>query len=456
MLNKQNRPVSPWMIQAPSDIAFQYLEDQIIWTAIHKPDWRKLLLDGIPELGCSQIHWAAWRFIRANEKWAVEQFRANLEGQSPLAEWAHIAKKKEVIEVYDPETTCEKHRELLCAHRIGQVCLWGEQQLTACYAGEGTIMGLAGALRHYLDDIMATMGLSSWKDNMKGMVDRVLSQNSIQYLPTPWDNVNRLILGLPSPALTVIGAPTGVGKTAFLTEIAWYCIQKSIPCLFISVEMGEQGLIPRLVSRATGMLTQTDIQLASMGIERWEPGSPEDHAYKIAQKAIAEAENEEGWWLVDSKYRINELGNLIRCAEEAITKYGVKVVLVDYIQIIQVPELWNIREGRERVRRVVEGLKSLAIQKGVAVVAAAQFSRQAYGRKPGLEDFRDSSAIECVADLLIGIQGEVIGGQVSRENMFFYVLKNRYQSWTGRIAMHFNSNIGSFSPREEKQDDIPF
>jgi len=125
-------------------------------------------------------------------------------------------------------------------------------------------------------------------------------------------------------------------------------------------------------------------------------------------------------------------------------KHGIKILFVDYIQRIQ----GNGKARHEQVGDVVRGLKTLARDLDIPVVALAQVSRQVESRqdmRPNMGDLSDSSEIEKEADQIVTMYREEVYNENTKEPGIceLKVCKNRH-GYTGTVAVKWIGKHVSF------------
>jgi replicative DNA helicase len=210
--------------------------------------------------------------------------------------------------------------------------------------------------------------------------------------------------GLQSSDLIIVAGRPGMGKTALATNIAFniaraYSGEKqqdgSIKRLdggivgFFSLEMSAEQLATRIIAEQSGV--------ASYKIRRGEIG--EQDFSKIADAA---REMERIPFYIDETGGIS-IAQLVARARRLKRQKGLDVLVVDYLQLLS----GSARKGDNRVQELTEittGLKALAKELNVPVIALSQLSRQVEQRddkRPQLSDLRESGSIEQDADIVL-------------------------------------------------------
>lgn len=220
------------------------------------------------------------------------------------------------------------------------------------------------------------------------MLDRVVDSYAVQVdpgLPTPWPDLDTYLGGLAPGTLNVVGARPGGGKSIMAANLATYTAQGGIETLVHSLEMPRAELVHRMVAALAGVEYR---KLHAHQLTDWD--------WPRVRKAQAE--------LRDLPLHIDDRPTVgvpqIRAAARGVSTLG--LIVVDYLQLVQGgPDSRTPRE--QQVSAISRGLKLLARDLGVPVVACAQINRGAAttAGRPQLTHLRESGAIENDADAVI-------------------------------------------------------
>ncbi len=214
-------------------------------------------------------------------------------------------------------------------------------------------------------------------------------------VPSGFPTLDQITQGWQPSDLIILAARPSVGKTAFSLNIARNAaVDHHMPVAFFSLEMSATQLAKRLAISETG-LSADKIK----GAIRLEPYEWEQLEYKIKDLAKAPLYIDDTPGLPLMEFRTK--------AKNLVKNKGVRLIVVDYLQLMQGPaELRGMRE--QEVASISRTLKATAKELNVPIIALSQLSRQAVQRtggagKPQLSDLRESGSIEQDADMVIFI-----------------------------------------------------
>jgi len=203
--------------------------------------------------------------------------------------------------------------------------------------------------------------------------------------------------GLVPARLYILAGRPGMGKTALATNIAWHVAKSGThddngecipaPVDFFSLEMAHDELTERIVSGECGV--------SSSKLQR---GTAAPHEVEAAIRAGSRIRNVP--LIIDDRGGVT-LAQIAARARRRKRKHGTALIVIDYLQLIR-------GKGREnRVQEITEittGLKALAKELHVPIIALSQLSRaveQRENKRPQLSDLRDSGSIEQDADVVL-------------------------------------------------------
>lgn len=227
-------------------------------------------------------------------------------------------------------------------------------------------------------------------DRWMGFIDELEAGRDPNAIDTPWPDLNDVVELKPGQLITV-GAATGGGKSLFGMNLAAHvALSRNRPALVASLEMGGSELMARLTAAEAG------VDVARLVRRKLDPGD-----WEKVFRAAPKLQNAENFILDDSpNLTIGKIRARMRWM--AGSGHAPAIVVADYLQLMT-PEP-NGKKERTRANEVAEisrGLKLLAMEFEIPVIALAQFNRGAVGRQPLVSDFKDSSAIEQDSNVII-------------------------------------------------------
>ncbi|MBR2753601.1 replicative DNA helicase [Candidatus Saccharibacteria bacterium] len=216
------------------------------------------------------------------------------------------------------------------------------------------------------------------------------NKGALRGLKTGFRDIDKKTAGFQKGDLIIVGARPAMGKTTFAQNLAYNIAsinKKGV--LFFSMEMAANEIIDRMISDVSG-------------VDNWKmrTGNLSDEEFQKIGDALADMDEIPIYIDSTSSMTIMELRNKAR---RAMHDHDIGIVIVDYLQLIS----GSNRYAGNRVQEVSEvsrGLKILARELSIPVVALAQLSRNVTGRddpRPVLSDLRDSGSIEQDADLVM-------------------------------------------------------
>ena len=276
-------------------------------------------------------------------------------------------------------------------------------------------------------------------------------EGEITGIPTGFNKVDRFTGGWQGSDLIILAARPGMGKTALMLNNILECAKREIPCGVISLEMPVHQLVTRLVACNSHFHLN---QLFRHGFDK-----PEYFT------TFLELESK----MVDYPIYFDDLSTDIRDiytkARMWKRKYGIQMLVVDYIQLAGDRNKSQFRE--QEVSSITRNLKKLAKELEIPIIALSQLNREVETRsdkRPKPSDLRESGAIEQDADIIIFIyRPEYYGLPADADadgNTQLIFAKYRNGS-LGNLYLHFDHNKTKFIESievdsDETEDDMPF
>ncbi|MCS6961535.1 MAG: replicative DNA helicase [Deltaproteobacteria bacterium] len=207
---------------------------------------------------------------------------------------------------------------------------------------------------------------------------------------TKFKDLNKLIGGLSRGDLIIIAARPGMGKTAFVLNLACdLCFRQDVPVGFFSLEMSKEQIGIRILSLRTG-IDSNAIKTGTLSKDDYADLAEE--AEKLASKPFF-IDDTAGITLTDLRVKARRL----------VREQKIGVIFIDYLQLIRNLSS-HIHTREQEISEISRSLKALAKDLNIPVVAVSQLNRAVEGRenkRPVLSDLRESGAIEQDADIIM-------------------------------------------------------
>ena len=314
---------------------------------------------------------------------------------------------------------------------------------------EGEIFDL-GAKRGISDLIPVNDLVDSGLKKLESLYHKKISVTGV---PSGFHDLDDLTSGFQNSELIVLAARPSMGKTALSLNIALHNALNGKKVAFFSLEMAREQVLMRLLS-----------SLSQINLSRLVNGQIGDHSWS---QLIASAAK-----LSDTKLFIDDSSPLspyeIRTkARRMKAREGLDLLIVDYLQLMQLPEP---SENREReVSEMSRLLKAFAKELGIPVMALSQLNRgveSRSNRRPILSDLRESGAIEQDADVIAMLYREDYYEDGEDSSGEAEVIVNKHRNGpTGTVKLKWVPEYGSFenqieretsAPPPSAQDEVPF
>ena len=245
--------------------------------------------------------------------------------------------------------------------------------------------------------------LVKFDDAMKQTIEMASNafknEEGIVGVPTGLTDLDDRLGGLHKSDLIIIAGRPSMGKTALATNIAFNAAKKiqdngkKSTIAFFSLEMSSEQLSTRILAEQS-RIKQNDIRRGKISEDQFDK-------FIETSKDISELP-----LYIDETPAIS-IAALSNRARRIKRLFGLDMVVIDYIQLMSAS---NYREGRvQEISEITQGLKALAKELSVPVVALSQLSRaveQRDSKKPQLADLRESGSIEQDADVVMFVYRE--------------------------------------------------
>jgi replicative DNA helicase len=261
-------------------------------------------------------------------------------------------------------------------------------------------------------------------------------------VPTGFGDLDNILAGLQKSDLIVLAARPSLGKTSLALDIARHvAVKEKVAVGIFSLEMSRHDLIDRILASQAGV-DLWRLRTGRLSTEGF------DNDFNRIQEALSELS--EAPIYIDDAATPTVL-QMRTMARRLQAEQKVGLIIVDYLQLIQ-PTNANDSEVRQ-LTDISRGLKSLARELEVPVLALSQFSRAPEGRPdqmPRLSDLRGSGSIEQDADVVLFIYREDrVKKNSEKPNIADIIIAKHRNGPLGRVELYFNESQASFKNLEK-------
>ncbi len=255
-------------------------------------------------------------------------------------------------------------------------------------------------------------------------------------IPSGFKKLDHTLAGFQNSDLIILAARPSMGKTTFVMNIAHHvAVSEGIPVGFFSLEVSKEQLIDQLLA-------------IESGIDSWKlrTGELDDDDFPRINEAMAQLS--EAPIYVDDAAMTNVMEMRTK-ARRLQAEHGLGLIIIDYLQLISGGG--RSSDGRQQeVSEISRGLKGLARELGVPVIALSQLSRAVESRddkRPNLSDLRDSGSIEQDADVVMFLYRDEYYNprDTDRPNIADVLIKKHRNGATGDVELYFHPEQRRFT-----------
>ena len=292
-----------------------------------------------------------------------------------------------------------------------------------------------------------------------GFIDGIATNVNTEVIPTGFKVLDDILDGGLYEGLYGIGAISSLGKTTFALQIADQIAEYGHQVLIFSLEMSQNELIAKSISRNT--LKRVIAAKGDVSDAKTTRGIMSGRKYPLYNQTERELiKNAVGDYQSISKNIFIREGmgnvgvdNIVEQVKEHIRKANkLPVVIVDYLQIL----MPHSERGTDKTNTdyAILTLKRLSRDYKIPVVVISSFNRENYSNKVSMQSFKESGAIEYSSDVLIGLQLMGTGAKdfdvdeaksKNPREIEAVILKNRNGRTGGKIRYNFYAMFNYFS-----------
>lgn len=272
-------------------------------------------------------------------------------------------------------------------------------------------------------------------------------KQKIRGVPTGFRDLDNMLAGLQRSDLFILAARPSMGKTAFVLNLAHkIAVESKEPVLIFSLEMSKEQLVDRLLSMESG-------------VDAWalRTGNLTDNDFEKIGQAMGTLS--EAQMFIDDTPSIT-ISDLRTKARREAHQRPLGLIIVDYLQLMSGGSRFGGDGNRvQEISEISRGLKGVAREMNVPLIALSQLSRSVESRTPQipqLSDLRESGSIEQDADVVAFLYREdYYNPESDRKNIMDVLIKKHRNGPTGGVELYFDRGKQRISSLDVKHSD-PF
>ena len=268
-------------------------------------------------------------------------------------------------------------------------------------------------------------------------------RGKLRGVATGYTALDQILAGFQKSDLIILAARPSCGKTALALDMARHIgVNMKVPTAFFSLEMSKEQLVDRMIC-------------AQANVDLWKlrTGRLSDKADDFPKIADALGKLSEAPIFIDDSANLNIM-QLRTKARRLKTEHGLGMIVVDYLQLMEGRSKKSQENRVQEVAEISRGLKQIAKELDVPVLALAQLSRAVELTKPAIQKLshlRDSGSIEQDADVVLFIYRKAADKNFREEDLApedkniaeIHIAKHR-NGPTGMIRLFFEKERASF------------
>lgn len=256
-------------------------------------------------------------------------------------------------------------------------------------------------------DVLEASNLANYLKN--GLKNDLQAFRNYKDRKTGFKNFDELSGGL-YPGLYVLGAISSLGKTTFIHQVADQIVERdpNEHVLYFSLEQSRLEMLTKSIARKTAQLEGVENAISSIAlrcgnIKDWQQGGLAK-AYEAYEKVADRVT------IVECNFN-TDIDFIRETTEQYIKLKGVRpIVIVDYLQII--PARNDRQTDKQKTDDIIRGLKKMQSDNKLVCFVISALNRSNYLAPVDFESFKESGGIEYTADVVLGLQLEVLNDEI--------------------------------------------
>lgn len=273
-------------------------------------------------------------------------------------------------------------------------------------------------------------------------------KQQLRGIPTGYTDIDSMMAGLQRSDLFILAARPSMGKTAFVLNLAHnVAVMAKEPVLIYSLEMSKEQLVDRLLSMQSG-------------VDAWalRTGNLTDSDFEKIGEAMGVLS--EAPIYIDDTPGIT-VSDLRTKARREAHQHKLGLVIVDYLQLMSGGSRFSGDGNRvQEISEISRGLKGVARELDVPLIALSQLSRSVESRTPQipqLSDLRESGSIEQDADIVAFLYREdYYNPESERKNIMDVLVKKHRNGPVGNVELYFDKDKQKIRSLDTRHSGNPF
>jgi replicative DNA helicase len=299
--------------------------------------------------------------------------------------------------------------------------------------------------QHVKQDVISLEAILA--ESFERLDDLHKDKGTIRGVPTGYKDLDNMLAGLQRSDLFILAARPSMGKTAFVLNLAHkVAVKAKEPVLIFSLEMSKEQLVDRLLAMESG-------------VDAWalRTGNLTDADFEKIGEAMGTLS--EAQIFIDDTPGIT-VSDLRTKARREAHQRPLGLIIVDYLQLMSGGSKYGGEGNRvQEISEISRGLKGVARELNVPLIALSQLSRSVESRNPQipqLSDLRESGSIEQDADVVAFLYREdYYNPETERKNIMDVLIKKHRNGPVGGVELYFDRDKQRISSLESRQGD-PF
>ena len=271
------------------------------------------------------------------------------------------------------------------------------------------------------------------------------SDGAMRGVPTHFPDLDNILSGLQKSDLIILAARPSIGKSTLAMDIARQIgVYSKVPVGVFSLEMGSDQLVDRMIA-------------AQANIDLWRLRTGKLQAEDFQRIGDAMGVLSEAPIFIDDSGSVNIMG-MRTMARRLQAEHKLGLIIIDYLQLME----GRSRKSDNRVQEISEisrGLKQLARELNIPIIALSQLSRSIESRPdqlPKLSDLRESGSIEQDADIVLFLYREDrVKPDTPNKNIVDVIIAKHRNGPVGRVQLYFQENSTTFKSLERIHSAVP-